>query len=740
LHIPSHASRKTRQETVLIIENRVFTRAARAACFSLAMLIAFLISLDAQKTEAPEPKVVQVDVATLDALVGQYRLEDEPDIVLSFSREGDHLYREAARSPRSELLAAASGTFFRKGASLRYVFLRGSDGKFSQVKMVEGTEEILATRISDQPQHYKFREYSQQDLMIPARDGKKLHAILLRPKSAGDRLPFLMMRTPYGVDGMDSDRLNSRYTELAASGYIFVMADIRGRYKSEGKFQMMPLMDHSDNNAHIDERTDTYDTVEWLLKNVPDNNGRIGVLGISYPGSLAEIAALCGHPAIKAVSPQAPMTDIWMGDDFFHNGAFRQTYGYDYAIGMESSKENTFNKLNNDAYEFFLEHGSFAQATKASGSGELPTWRVFLEHPAYDEFWLKQALQTYMTSVTVPTLEVGGYWDQEDMWGPQEEYATLKPSDKKGEVFLVLGPWNHGQWGATTRHLGDLDFGASTGDALRAQFEAPFFAHYLKDEEGFDLRDTASFQTGTNRWMRYAQWPPKEGIAQRNLYFAASGGLSFEKPANGTNPGFTEYTSDPSDPVPYRKRPIEATYAPSGSHWSTWLAQDQRFLNGRKDIAAWSTPPLDHDLTVTGDVMADLFASTTGSDADWIVKLIDTYPDDAQLGKMAGYQLMVADEIFRGRYRKSFDKPEPIKPGEVDEYHYSLHAADHVFLKGHRIMVQVQSSWFPLYDRNPQKFVPNIMTAASGDYRTAQERIYSTSEYPSHLVLPVAAQ
>ena len=364
-----------------------------------------------------------------------------------------------------------------------------------------------------------------------------------------------------------------------------------------------------------------------------------------------------------------------------------------------------------------------------SGTTSLPTWQAFLDHPSYDAFWRLRAVQPHLTQVTVPTLEVGGWWDQEDMWGPQAEYAALEPHDTNHEVFLVLGPWFHGEWSLTTRRLGVVDFGAATGDQFRQQIEAPFFAHYLKDQPGFSLEDTASFQTGTNRWMRYSHWPPKSSVV-RNLYLGPHGALSFKKPA--TDKVFTEYTSDPASPVEYRKRPIQATYAPTGSPWLTWLVEDQTPYTKRKDVATWTTPVLDHDVTVTGDVVADLFASTSGTDSDWVVKLIDAYPSDKSLGKMSGYELMIVDEIFRGRYRKSYEHPEAIPANQVEEYKYSLHGADHVFVKGHCIMVQVQSSWFPLYDRNPQTFVPSIMTASPSDYKPVERRIYADS----HVELP----
>lgn len=709
-------------------------RSARNRFSVLALLFLSIQGCLFAQAKAAEPQ--------LDRYAGQYRYQDEPDTILSFFPDRGHLAIETTRIPPNALQSVAPGTFSASNG-VRFIFVSDASGKVTAVKRVASDETSLATKISDQPQHNHFRPYDRKEVMIPMRDGVRLHAVILRPTDTKEPLPFLMQRTPYGVDNSTSDFINARYTELARSGYIFVMEDIRGRYGSEGQFLMnRPIVEGHDPNSSdpnkIDETTDTYDTVAWLIKNVPNNNGRVGVTGISYPGFLAIEAGIDAHPAVKAISPQAPMTNLWIGDDFFHNGAFRQTYGYDYAMGLETSKENAFGKLNEDAYDYFLEAGSFAGATKKSGAGDLPTWQAFFAHPSYDAYWQARAVETHLNKVTVPTLEVGGWWDQEDMWGPQAEYAALEPHDKNKEVFIVLGPWNHGQWVRTTRFLGDVNFGAATGDQFRQQIEAPFFAHYLKDEGSFDLKDTASFQTGTNRWMRYNHWPPKEGISEKNFYLEPDGSLSFAKPTGTDAASFVTYISDPANPVPYRKRPIEATYAPTGSHWYTWLVQDQRFLGQRKDIASWTTPVLDHAITISGDIVADIFASTSGTDSDWIVKLIDVYPTDPALGKMSGAQLMIADEIFRGRYRKSYEHPEAIPANQPEEYKFSLHGADHAFLKGHRILVQVQSSWFPLYDRNPQTFVPNIMTAAPADYKEATQHVYGSEQHPSHLILPIA--
>ncbi|MCU1223715.1 MAG: hydrolase CocE/NonD family protein [Edaphobacter sp.] len=690
-----------------------------------------------------DPTSIVLPASKLDEYVGQYRVVAEPDVVDSVSREGDKLYIEAERSPRIELTATSADHFFLAGAPLRVSFVRDASGRVSGLTTEHDTSRGGATggqtmeRFSMESVRLNhFREYTRAEVMIPMRDGVKLHAIVLRPagsESSGPALPFLMERTPYGTDNSSSKSVNASKPELAASGYIFVYGDIRGRYKSEGKFVMnRPIVAHT-TKTDVDETTDTRDTIDWLLKNVANNNGRVGVIGVSYPGFLAMMAGIDAHPAVKAISPQAPMTNIWKGDDFFHNGAFRETYGFDYVQQLEAQKTDVRVDSKEDTYDFFLRNVNFAGAAKSAGMSELPTAKAFLAQPAYTDYWQAMAVEPHLTKVEVPTLEVGGWWDQEDMWGTQAEYAALEPHDANHEVFMVLGPWNHGGWFPTTRHLGTLDFGAATGDQYRKTIETPFFEKYLKDRAGFDLKEIASFRTGVNTWQRYDAWPPKVGFHEAKLYLTGGSGLNFDAP---TAESKTAYVSDPANPVPYRNRPIQATYG-NGSKWRTWLVEDQRFVSGRKDLANFSTPALDKDVTVTGDVLADIFAATTGSDADWVVKLIDVYPDDAP-GGMGGYQLMVVDEIFRGRYAKSLESPEAIKPGEVTEYKWSLHGADHTFLKGHKIMVEVQSSWFPLYDRNPQTFVPNIMTAPASAYKAQTQTIYQSAKYPSHLEFSVS--
>jgi len=598
---------------------------------------------------------------------------------------------------------------------------------------------------------YNGPRYERQVVMIPVRDGVKLYTVILRPAGSaksGAALPFLMARTPYGVEENGADFAQISKPELAASGYIFVYQDIRGKFGSEGMFTMNhPLVAHK-TSKDIDESTDAYDTVAWLIKNIPNNNGRVGVFGVSYPGFLTMMAGLDHHPAVKAISPQAPMTNIWIGDDFFHNGAFRETYGFDYVQELEGQKTDDVVSSKEDQYTFFLKHGNFEGAAKSAHMENLPTAKIFLTQPAYTPFWQAMAVEPHLGVPEVPTLEVGGYWDQEDMWGTQEEYKALHAhepaNDPLHHVYMVLGPWNHGQWGHAggseselSSKYGHVSFGDhKTVTEYRQQFETPFFELYLKGKPGFDLKDTASFRTGENQWHRYASWPPVEGFHTQRAYLDENKTLRFAAPKGMYDAVAASYISDPADPIPFRHRPIQSTYG-EGSWWRPWLVEDQRFVSDRKDLANFMTAPLQHDVTVTGDVKADIFAATTGSDGDWVVKLIDEYPPDAPNGQ-GGYQLMVAEEILRGRYRESLTDPQAVKPGEVVEYKWSLHGTDHTFLKGHRMLVEVQSTWFPLYDRNPQTFVPNIMTAPAEAYRPETITIYGSEKYPSHLEFPVS--
>jgi putative CocE/NonD family hydrolase len=675
--------------------------------------------------------------AQLEALAGEYADPVEPDTPLSFYVVDGRLVVESERDIPTELKPLSPLEFALSDSKNFVRFTLDAAGRGATVAYPSSPGSVY--RRIGEPVHHLFHDYRRSEVMIPMRDGIKLHAVILKPADIAAPLPFLVVRTPYGVNGADRASLIYSHPELAAGGYIFVAEDIRGRYKSEGEFLMSrPLADHHDPKA-FDESTDAYDTVDWLLKNVAGNNGRAGFMGISYPGFLAAMAGIDPHPAVKAISPQAPMIDVGLADDFFHNGAFRQSYGYDYALELETGKEDAevdYGKDRDgkprDGFDYFLERGSFAEDVKRSGSKLLPTWKLFLEHPAYDAVWTARAVERSLNSVAVPTLTVGGYYDQEDMWGPQEEYARLEAHDASHSNFLVLGPWRHGSWNSSLRHLGSLDYTEPIGKEFRSRIEAPFFAHYLKDEPGFDLEDTASFQSGSNRWMRYPHFPPQE-VQPTPMHLLGDGKLGWSEPAGAAK---TEYLSDPANPVPYRHRPIQPTYGPE-SLWRPWLTEDQSFVEGRKDVAVWKLPVLKKDLILTGEVEADIFAATTGSDTDLVVKLIDRYPDDDPDPAMRGYELMTNAEIFRGRYLEGFDKPTPLRPGSIHEYRFSLHAVDRVFKAGHTVTVEVQSTWFPLYDRNPQTFVPNIMTAKPTDYKAATISVYSGPDRDSILQLPV---
>ncbi len=701
-------------------------------CFCLVLLFLFTSFALPYRLVAQEPSAAQ-----LQALEGEYTNKADPDTPVSLYVQQGKLVFESARRVPVELKASSAVEFTIPDARTKVRFSLDANGKATSVVLSDGTDTVY-DRTGD-PVRHVFHDYQRTEMMIPMRDGFKLHTVILKPADIGTPLPFLMQRTPYGVDGTTRASFSAQRPELARAGYIYVAQDIRGRYKSEGEFVMSrPMADHSDPKA-IDESTDTYDTVAWLLKNVPGNNGRVGVLGTSYPGFLAMAAGIDPHPAVKAISPQAPMIDVWMGDDFFHNGAFRQTYGYDYVMGLESSKEDTdvsYGKDKDgkprDGYDYFLERGSFAEDVKRSGSKALPTWQLFLNHPAYDPTWSSRGVEHSLKAVTVPTLTVGGYYDQEDMYGPEEEYSVLEPRDAQHENFLVLGPWRHGYWASSSRHMGNVDYGESIGNEFRSKIEAPFFGHYLKDEPGFALEDTASFQTGSNTWKYYSHFPPVKS-EPTSLYLQGSGLLSWTEPKTATT---TTYISDPANPVPYRHRPIQPTYG-DGSQWFTWLSEDQRFVTDRKDLAVFKLPVLKKDLVVTGEVLADIFASATGTDNDMVVKLIDQYPNDDPDPKMRGYELMTNAEIFRGRYLTSFERPAPLRAGSVREYKFSLHDVDHVFKAGHTVMVEIQSSWFPLYDRNPQTFVDNIMTAKPDEYKPATITIYSNPDHQSNLQLPL---
>ena len=584
--------------------------------------------------------------------------------------------------------------------------------------------------------------FDRTDVMIPARDGVKLHTQIYAPKHSTEPLPIVIERTPYGLHDDDKgySRILTRYAEMIPDGYIFVFQDIRGRYGSEGTFVMQrPVRDAKDPKA-IDEGTDTYDTVDWLVKNVPRNNGRVGLVGISYGGWLTVMGMLDPHPALKAVSEQASPADMFLGDDFHHNGAFRLSYGFEYSAMMETGKTNfKFDFDRFDTYQWYLRLGALSNVNKNYLHGTLPTWNDFVAHPNYDAFWKQQAMPYLLTKPRVPDLNVAGWWDQEDFYGPIKIYDLLEKNDPDHLNYLVAGPWNHGGWGhGPGESLGEIPFGSDTALYFRQKIEARWFAYWLKNKGSLPLKEALLFQTGSNRWVQFDSWPPREARA-RELYFHEDGKLSFEPPQSTAARAFDSYVSDPAHPVPYRHRPIDMTYPedhPGG--WYTWLVEDQRFVDHRPDVLTWQTDVINDDVTLAGQVTAKLFASTSGSDSDWIVKLIDVYPEKyPDDWKLSGYELMIADEVFRGRFRRSFEQPEPMTPDAITPFIIDLHTANHVFKKGHRIMVQLQSTWFPIIDRNPQKFVPNIFEAKESDFQKATQRVYRSKEFPSGVLISV---
>jgi len=581
------------------------------------------------------------------------------------------------------------------------------------------------------------KRFTRSEAMIAMRDGVKLYTTIYVSKDIKGPLPFIMMRTPYGIDARGPTSLQSYLKDLADEGYIFVFQDIRGRYKSEGKFEMSRSPRDPKDAKAIDESTDTYDTIEWLLKHVPDNNGKVGILGISYPGWLSVMAALDPHPALKAASPQASPADQFLGDDFHHNGAFRLSYGFEYVAMMETNNVNTYFKFDrHDTFEWYLKLGALSNVNAKIFKGTMPTWNNFVKHPNYDEFWQKQAFDPYLNRVTVPTLNVGGWFDQEDYRGPMQIYKLLEKHDKQNQNFLVLGPWNHGGWAnGPGDKLGRVNFDGPTGKYFREKVQAPWFNRHLKGKGDLKQTEALLFQTGSNKWVGHDTWPPKNAVTKK-LYFASDGKLRFEMPADGEKTAFDAYTSDPAKPVPYRPRPVTATYP--GPEWRTWMVEDQRFAHQRPDVLTYETDPLDEDVTVAGSLIAKLFASTSGTDSDFIVRLIDVYPQTyAKDPTMAGFQLLLIGEPVRARFRKSFEKPEAVTPNEVNEYTVDLHWSHHCFRKGHKIMVQVQSTWFPLIDRNPQKFVPNIFEAKDSDFQIAEQRVYRSTKLASHVSMQV---
>lgn len=586
--------------------------------------------------------------------------------------------------------------------------------------------------------------FTFEEVMVPMRDGAKLQTVIMRPKDKAGPLPILFQRTPYGVPTAALPAgYSEHYKSLVDDGYILVFQSMRGRFKSDGVFTLSTAVHPGDPKA-TDESTDAYDTIDWLVRNVKPNNGRVGMWGVSYPGFAAGIALVHPHPALKAVSPQAAWIDYWQSDDLHRNGALRLTYATDWvsSLQLDKAQDKDFLYPVTDTYDFFLKEGSAEAIDRDYFHGAVPMFTALLDHPDHDAFYTGQRWTDALGRTTVPTLNVAGFWDQEDPWGSWRIYEREARNDPDHLAQMVAGPWNHGGWQGTGDRVanGAVPIGAASGDQFRDQIQAPFFRYWLHRQGPRPDWAVKMFQSGANVWKTYKSWPPV-GATATALYLRADGSLSFDAPAAGE--GCRSYVSDPANPVPYRARPMSGTYL--SPDWRSWEGDDQRFVDHRPDVLSYVSAPLTADLTVTGALAATLMASTSGTDADMVVKLIDVLPDDyqpydGQKGKpgeyarqLNGYQLPVAMEVRRGRFLTSDTAPQPLVPGKVTAWDVPLRDHDHVFKAGHRILVQVQSSWFPMIDRNPQRFVPNIARAKPADYVKAEQRVCAGSR----VMLPV---
>lgn len=599
-------------------------------------------------------------------------------------------------------------------------------------------------------------DYTRREAMIPMRDGVRLRTVILLPKGAKNA-PILLTRTPYSASELTSHAASSHLGPIlqgydnatdviVEDGYIRVVQDIRGKYGSEGDYVMTRPLHGPLNPTSVDHSTDTYDTIDWLVKNVPESNGRVGILGISYDGFLPLMALVNPHPALKVAVPMNPMVDGWKGDDWFHNGAFREQ-GMPYIYEQEATRDNKAQWWTDhfDDYDVFMEAGSAGELGRRHGLEQVSFWRKLLEHPSYDAFWQEQAMDQILAGqpLKVPVMLVHSLWDQEDIYGAPAVYKAIKPKDTGNDkVFLVMGPWHHGQEIGDGSTLGGLRFNSDTGFYFRQEILRPFLAQYLKEGSAkADVAPVSAFETGTNVWRRLPSWPAgcASGCTVRPtpLYLSAGLKLGFTAPKAG-DAAFDEYVSDPAKPAPFVPRPVHTNDAAGAETWRKWLVSDQREASGRPDVLVYVSEVLSAPLKISGQPVANLVASTSGTDSDWVVKLIDVYPDEvAAQPPMGGYQLMISADIFRGRYRESLETAKPIAADTALLYRFNLPTANHVFLPGHRIVVQVQSSWFPLYDRNPQTFVPNIFWAKSEDYRKATQRVYHAAGEASFIELPL---
>jgi uncharacterized protein len=595
---------------------------------------------------------------------------------------------------------------------------------------------------------YVREHYTKQEHLIPMRDGVRLFTVVYVPKDTSQKYPLLMTRTPYSVGPYGKDAVRAPLGPgmlFTKEGYAFVYQDVRGCFRSEGKFEdMRPHLDSKKAKTDVDESSDTYDTIEWLVANVPNNNGKVGLWGISYPGFYSSAGMINAHPALKAVSPQAPIAD-WFFDDFHHHGALFLPHAFNFlsAFGQPRPEPtdkwpNRFNHGTPDGYQFFLNLGPLKNANERHFKDRVPFWNRLVEHPNYDEFWQARNLLPHLNKVAPAVLTVGGWFDAEDLYGAIQTHRAI--GQKNPEIFngFVMGPWRHGGWNRSDGdRLGNVHFGSKTGQYYRKNVELPFFEYYLKGKGESRLARATMFETGANRWRQFDQWPPK-GIQEKHLYFRAGGRLAYEPPTEESET-YDEYVSDPKKPVPSNE-------AIAIGMTTEYMTDDQRFAARRPDVLAYQTDVLKEPITLAGPLTADLRVSTSGTDADWIVKLIDVFPDNAEdtpgmaAGQhLGGYQMMVRSEVIRGRFRNSYEHPEPFEPNKVTKVCLPLQDVLHTFGKGHRIMIQVQSTWFPLVDRNPQKYVENVFLADDKDFVKATQRVHRSKQEATAVSIGVLA-
>jgi putative CocE/NonD family hydrolase len=643
-----------------------------------------------------------------------------------------------------------AGAHFSLATGVRAVTMRGMPKPFCCLLLVgftslAGSIALLAQGSSDTNALWFTEHYTKYEHRIPMRDGVRLFTRVYLPKDESQTWPILMTRTPYSLKPYGSDNYNDpsgSFRTLAEDRFILVTQDVRGRYGSEGDFVHVRPFNPNKGPKDTDESSDTYDTIDWLVKNVPNNNGKVGLFGISYPGFYTSMGMIDSHPALKAASPQAPISDWFMGDDLHHNGALFlcQNFGFFYSFAQrleDPLHENgqPFYYGTPDGYDFFLRMGPLENSEKLLMKGRSPEWTEFLRHPTYDSYWQDRNIRPHLKNVHCAVMTVGGWFDAEDLFGALETYRWTERLNPGIPNALVMGPWAHGGWGREEGDkLGSVSFHSKTGDYYRHKIELPFFRHYLKGDTNYTLPEAQVFETGLDQWRQFDAWPPK-GARPRTFYFHPNGKLGLDHPADGEG-AFDEYVSDPAKPIPF-------TAEVAISYPRDYPVEDQRFAAARPDVLVYQTEPLEEDLTVAGPVKASLHVSTTGTDSDWVVKLIDVYPGDypdpnpnpARV-RMGGYEQLVRGDILRGKFRQSFERPEPFTPGEQAAIEFTAPDVFHNFRRGHRLMVQVQSSWFPLVDRNPQSFV-NISTARTEDFHKATQRVYRSAEAASGVTVDV---